>query len=406
MEPWPSHEHEDRMRELDAQSKREREHAEYMMRRCGEPWSGALEQRFQALGLGKDPKYRFIFGSLGFPLAATELDQLGHLAKAAVDFIARADEWYRRQVPQKGGSWWISLLQSGIPRDYIPLSLGEQLPVTMMIDTVYTRDGWKIVEIDATNRNAMGYPPLLRALYNLPCIWQGITELYRTGGWYGTTQIMASHHRFYEPYFRWFLNRISGVFVSEEHSLRSWLDGCDVSSVKLLDLPVLNRSADIHGRLVALAEQVPVAIPPKHHLSNKATLSLPWEVEQFRNHPVTEFLPPTRLIHRGASMPTCDFFLKLVQSGGAHGTFSNDRGRFHQFAQNKRAQAVWQETLPIAARPIKFFTEQGLKNDDFFVRLSLFVTPAGEIVDADVTGSKQAIVHGGVQSIMTVPVRE
>ncbi|HEY4496529.1 MAG TPA: hypothetical protein VI432_00045 [Candidatus Paceibacterota bacterium] len=354
--------------------------------------------RANRVGLS-DPKYRFLFGPRGFLIDRRDLDELTRLAKISTTFLKNADEFYQHEMA-RGNSHLASILQHGIPRKYVPLTLKEGLPQTFMIDTMWTANGWRIVEIDATNRNGLGYPLVMRHLYNLPNVWKGNDRQWQEAGFGETIQVMTHHCRFYEPYYRYFLEAIKGNLITETE-INNRLPEIQAAS-SLLDMPIFHQGSFVES-LLQVAKVALIGIPPKHHLSSKAILSLPWEVKEFFADGVCEFLPETRLLRNSTPFPVDEFFVKFLQSGGAHGTFYNDQIQFERL-RNKRPRAIWQNALPITKRLIEFLDEDNiLKVSESFIRLSIYVTPQGEIVDADVTASNEIIVHGGNRSIMTVP---
>lgn len=356
------------------------------------------KEKLNQVGLGTEAKYRFLLGPLGVLFSLADKTQLEMIAAAAATFIRGVDEWYREQTTNGRGHWVTGVMASGVPKWLLRFPWREDLPATLMIDAVWTSQGWKIVEIDVTNRNAMGYPLLMRWLYNLPSMWEGLDEYWKRSGWSETTQIMAEQHRFYEPYFRFFLSRINGTLLKESEFLEQH------SMTRLLDLPSMFHSPHLEA-LALHARSIPIAIPPKHYLSSKAVLTLPWELPVFEGHSISEFLPRGHLLRKSALLPTDNFFVKLLQSGGAHGTFHNDRERLKNLALERRPQAIWQDALPIEKRSVSYVNTNGdLVSDDFYCRCSIFITPAGKVVDADVTASRSPIIHGSNQSIMTVPV--
>ena len=362
-----------------------------------------LQDRLRSYGLNNDPKYHFLLGPLGLLITLAEKMELEAIGRRAADLVKTVDNWYARERKQPGGSRWLGLLHRGLASEYTSFPWHQALPTTFMVDTVWTTEGWRVVEVDVTNRNAMGYPLLMRGLYDLSSLWRGLPEEWRSKGWHGITQIMASHHRYYDPYFRHFLQSLDGELITEEE-LPAWLERA-APEVKLLDLPILYRSKPVLPKLLKLAQGVPIAIPPKHYLSSKAVLALPWETDELRDHPITAYLPETRLIRNHGPLPTGNFFVKLLQSGGAHGTFYNDHALLERFAKERRPQSVWQAALPIATRSVRYLSEDGeCVAGEFYVRISLFVNCEGEVVDADATCSPNVIVHGSKESIMTVPV--
>lgn len=365
--------------------------------------SAGIQERFCEVGLGNEDKYRFLFGPNGLPISASEKNELEQIGQTSVQFIKHVDDWYKRLKALPGGSWLLRLMGKGVPDEYLATPWVEQLPFTMMVDTIYTATGWRIVEIDATNRNAMGYPAMMRYLYNLPLMWQGLAEAWNEGGWAGSTQIMGNMQRYYKPYFQFFLNQINGRLVPEPQ-IAEWL-WQTTPEEKLLDIPVMFHSKDLLPHLLRRVGNSPIAIPPKHVLSSKATLSLLWEETEFSDEPVREFVPKTRLLARSRPLPENNFLVKLLQSNGAHGVFLNDHELLTKLHQERKAQGVWQEQLPVVTRHVEFLDENGnLKEGDFYVRISLFVNQQGRVVDADATCSPNVIVHGSKQSIMTVPV--
>lgn len=355
--------------------------------------------RANEIGLA-DPRYRFFFGPRGFLIDWQDLDELTRLAKASMIFLEKVDRFYQKEIA-RGNSHLASVLQHGIPRKYISLTLKEGLPQTFMIDTIWTENGWRIVEIDTTNRNGLGYPLVLRHLYDLPNIWKGGDKEWREAGFGKTIQIMAHHCRFYEPYYRYFLKAIGGKLIAETE-INDHLSEI-YAAPSLLDMPIFHEG-DFIETLLKLADHILIGIPPKHHLSSKAILSFPWEVDEFSADEICEFLPETRLLRHSTSFPVCEFFVKLLQGGGAHGTFHNNQVKLEKL-KSKRPRAIWQKALPIAKRSIEFLDEDNiLKTSEKFIRLSIYVNPQGEIVDADITASDEVVVHGGNDSIMTVPV--
>ncbi len=362
-----------------------------------------IRKRVREVGLGAEEKHQFVLGPQGLPITLSEKLELEEIGVAAAQFIGHVDRWYKEQKDLPGGSWWLRLMGKGVPADYLHAPWVSELPFTMMVDTVFTSQGWRIVEIDATNRNAMGYPLVMRYLYDLPLLWQGLAETWRAGGWAGCTQIMGDLQRYYEPYFRFFLKAIDGDLVREAE-LRRWLGGFG-DNTKLLDIPVMYFSNDSLERILQRLGKFPIAIPPKHPLSSKATLSLLWEEEGFVDEPVKKFAPVTRLLSSGRPLPSGSFLVKMLQSSGAHGVFLNDSGLLAKLHSERKPQAIWQEQLPITTKRVRFLDDDGNLNEgDFYVRVSLFITSDGKVVDADATCSPSAIVHGSRQSVMTVPV--
>lgn len=358
-----------------------------------------IQERVREVGLGADPKYHFLFGPMGLAISLQEAMELEAIAQAAWQFISTVDAWYQHEKQRRGGSIWASLLEKDLPGDYSATSWSG-MPQTFMIDTILTAEGFRVVEIDVTNRNAMGYPLLMRYLYGLDPIWSGLDEEWRSGGWGGVVQIMASHHRFYEPYFRFFLGRLGGQLVKEEE-LPVWLE--DRAFAAFLDLPVLFRSKEVLPKLLQVAERSIFGIPPKHYLSSKANLALLWESPEFNGFAIKEFVPETRLVSRDRPLPRGDFFLKSLQASGAHGVAFNS-SKIKELHQGNRPQAIWQAALPLATRRLAYSDGGDLQEDDFHVRLSIFVNQQGQVVDADATASKSIVVHGSPQSVMTVPV--
>ena len=355
----------------------------------------------RACGIGlADPKYRFVFAPQGFLISQEDLEELVCLGATTMNFLAKADSWYRREMMSSGGSHLVSILQRGIPRDYLPFGLQTALPQVTMIDTVWTENGWRVAEIDGTNRNGLGWPLVIRHLYELPSLWKGNDEVWRDAGFGDTVQVMAHHCRFYEPYYRFFLKAVGGTLIPETEIVER-IDELEAAA-SLLDLPILFKGECIK-RLVELTNRIPVGIPPKHYLSSKALLALPWETKDFLADDIARFLPKTHLLRCHAQPPEHQFFVKLLQSSGAHGTFYNDMDKFKELA-TRRPQAIVQNAWPIAKRPIVFLNGDTLKEEYKFIRLSIYVSPSGEIADADVTASDEVIVHGNNRSIITVPV--
>ncbi len=370
-----------------------------------------IRERARELGL-QDGRHDFRFGHRGFEIGAADIAQLEQIARAAVEFIGAADEWYRAEVDKasRGGSQWLSILRSGIPASYWPATMQEgQMSQALMIDTVWTGEGWRIVEIDFANRNGLGFPLMLRELGGLPALWPGTAVAWRDAGFSGAVQIMADKCRFYEPYYRLFQTAIGGVIVPETELVERI--GEVEQAPSLVDLPILHPNRFIGqpvlDRLLAVAARVPVGVPPKHHLSSKAVLSLPWEIVPVVRGvaAVRQFLPETRVLNRRTELPAGPFFVKLFQSGGAKGTFHNDTAKFEEM-RRQRPGAIVQRALPIAKRPVWFLDSEIERCEEKFIRFSLYVAPNGRIVDADVTASDETIVHGGRNSIMTVPVMQ
>ena len=78
--------------------------------------------------------------------------------------------------------------------------------------------------------------------------------------------------------------------------------------------------------------------------------------------------------------------MKLLQSGGAHGTFYNDHEQLSALHNKRKPVAIWQNSLPIAKRRVSYLNENGdLVEGDFFARVSVFVNRQGLVVDADAT---------------------
>lgn len=365
-----------------------------------------IQSRLVGVGLAADSKYQFLLGAAGFQITKNDKDQLEDIGRVTASFLRDVRSWYDREKIRKGGSREAAQLESGVPSEYVQLAKCSAgvLPVTMMVDTVWTNLGWRVVEVDVTNRNAMGYPLVMRHLFDLPRLWIGIDQAWRENGWGGVTQIMADHHRFYEPYFRFFLQQIGGQLVTEAQ-LPQWITDRSLVELSLLDLPIMFHSKDHLARLVEMAALARIAIPPVHALSSKAVMALPWEIDEFSGNDMKTCLPETHLLRRSFTPPDRDFFVKLLQSGGAHGTFYNDRGQLTGFALDRRPRAVWQEALPIARRKISYLTsEDQMVTEERYVRVSIFITPNGEVVDADATALNDHIVHGNRHSILTVPV--
>lgn len=370
-----------------------------------------IERRFQEVGLGHETKHRFRFGPKGLPISEVEKEQLEEIGDVAWDFVAQIDDWYLKAQASPAGSWMANVLASALPRkgggyrDRENFWPGNR-PWTFMVDTVWTSQGWKIVEIDVTNRNAMGYPLVMRHIYGLNGIWEGIDSYWQQ--WEGVTQIMPGRLRYYEPYFRFFLSKIKGRLVTEAE-LGQWMKECEKDEdkeVSLLDFPVMYYSREVMSRLFNILRYAEnVAIPPKHYLSSKALTTLPWEMNRATDFEVAKFLPKGRLVCRTRPLPEGDFYLKMLQSSGAHGTFYNDRERLAALHSERKPKAIWQEALPICTRPVAYYDDNGqLTHGDFYVRVSLFVTRKGQVVDADATCSPDNIIHGSKRSVMTVPV--
>lgn len=363
-----------------------------------------ITDRLAAIGLMGEAKYQFLPGPLGLTITKEDKNELESIGSTASVFVRRVRNWYDEEKTKSRGSRLAALLEKGVPSEYVKSSTSTALPFTMMVDTVWTSLGWRIVEIDVTNRNAMGYPLVMRHIYDLSSVWRGIDHAWREEGWSGVIQVMADHHRFYEPYFRFFLKQLGGELVTEA-DLPDWIRQNHLSIYKLLDLPILFRSKAVLPELLALSQAAKVAIPPVHALSSKAVLALPWESEQFGGDPIMKYVPETRFLWRVFTPPGKEFFVKLLQSGGAHGTFHNDHEKLERFLMERRPQAIWQEALPLAQRSIAYLTSDNqLITENRFVRISIFITEHGEVVDADATASPGTIVHGSKQSIMTVPV--
>lgn len=355
-----------------------------------------FEKKLEELGL-IGPKYGFVLSPNGLLISSEDKEQLETIGKLSVNYIRQVDSWYHGL---REGSRWLKILRHGIPQEYNNFPWAKELPVTMMIDCVYTLDGWKAVEIDTTNRNAYGYPLLLRELYGLCSVWKGIDSAWTDAGCCNITQISANP--FYEPYYKFFLNRVGGRLIREV-DLEEWLTNPVVDT--LMDLPILHRSSSLFGPLLNLAEKLRIAIPPKHALASKAVSTLPWELEEFADNPIKKVLPEGRLVSKDRQIPIGPFFLKQLQNGGSHGVFFNDNARLEVLKTQKRPGAIWQNALPIVARTLQYLDEQGkLQTDDFNVRVSIFVTREGRVVDADVTANKSEIVHGNNKSLLTVPV--
>ncbi|MEK7105542.1 MAG: hypothetical protein AAB865_02570 [Patescibacteria group bacterium] len=369
----------------------------------------ALRTRRQELGLS-DQKYQFVHAPQGFMIIEPDLRQFEMIARLVHAFLERVDAWVPTQIrPGGGGSWWGSILQKGLPAPYTRLPWKGVLPETVMIDTVWTDHGWQVVEIDVTNRNGLGFPMTMRELYGLPKIWKGTPAAWREAGWQGVVQVMGARQRFYEPYFRNFLRSLEGELIPQA-DLAAWL-ARPREAVQLLDLPVLlpvDESDDVTPLIEALLERAAnwrVAVPPVHQLSSKAVLALPWEIDAFQDDPIRHILPETRLVCRSRQMPPGDFFLKLLQSGGAHGTFVNDTERLARLSAERRPEAVWQRALPIVKRRIEHLdANDNLVDGEAFIRFSIYIDREGTIVDGDVTGGQESIVHGGRNAILTAPV--
>lgn len=364
-----------------------------------------IRERIGKVGLADEPKHRFLLGPLGLLITLAEKEELEKIGRAALQFIAVVDAWYRRaREANRAGSWLVSVLNTVIPKKsgYRIFPHTDALPTTFMVDTIWTRDGWRVVEVDVTNRNAMGYPLIMRYLYDLRSIWRGVDEEWRHTGWSGITQIMATHHRFYEPYFRYFLAKVDGKLVKED-DVEKWLE--NGTAHKLLDLPIFYQSKEVMPRLMQAVREAQIAIPPKHYLSSKALTVLPWEMNLARELELKQFLPEGRLLCRTRPLPKSEFFVKMLQSGGAHGTFYNDHKQLTALHECRKPKAIWQKALPIAARRVTYIDDDGtVREGNFYVRVSIFVNGSGEVVDADATCSPDVVVHGSKLSVMTVPV--
>ncbi len=345
-----------------------------------------------------------MFAPFGLKISQTEKTELESIARATAGFLKRIDEWYKKEQQRVGGSRWLGILHGGIPKEFAEFPWKPGLPETIMVDLVSTTDGWRIVEIDATNRNGLGFPALWRHLYELPALWGANHEYWLRRGWRNAVQIMSSRHRFYEPYYRFFLKLIDGKLVREE-DIGDWLANGVNETTHLLDLPILYAHRDDMRKLLSTAEHMPMAIPPKHYLSNKAVLALPWEEEDFASDKIREYLPTTRLLCRSRPLPTGDFFVKLLMGNGAHGTYDNHTDKLAELHKLSKPQAVWQEALPIVRRRVKYLNEDGdSQGGDFFLRFTIFISDDGIIRDADVTGSQSKVVHGSKTSLFTVPI--
>lgn len=356
-----------------------------------------LSVRRQELLNSEEPKYVFRFGPEGMRINSDDVASLGEIARAVVSFLTALAAWYW----ENSNHWATGILRKGYPAAYnhVRGRLWPNLPRVVMVDVVWTSTGWKIVEIDATNRNALGYPPLLRELYSLPASFGEIQNAFVDVS--GLTQIMADQYRFYEPYYRYFLNLTGGQLICERE-IKEWLQTADSP---LLDLPPLYHSHDHMDALLSRAEQSRVVIPPFHWMSSKAAIALAFEIDELRNV-INKFVGDSRLLYRRAEIPSGDFFVKLLQSGGAHGTFHNDHEALARYRGEKKALAIWQAALPIERREIPVLSECGsIKIEKRFVRCSIFVdTLTSKIVDADITACDVPIVHGGKEAVMTVPV--
>ena len=363
------------------------------------------QERIKEVGLAGEPKYRFLLGPLGLFITIAEKEELEKIGRAALQFVKTVDEWYRRSRREnRAGSWLVSVLNTVIPQKsgYRSFPHTDGLPTTFMVDTILTSEGWRVVEVDVTNRNAMGYPLIMRYLYDLPSIWLGIDEEWRQRRWSGVTQIMASHHRFYEPYFRYFLSKVDGKLVKEDE-IETWL--AESAGGKLLDLPIFYKSREIMPKLMEIAREMPIAIPPKHYLSSKGLTVLPWEMNLTRELPLKDFLPEGRMLCRNRPLPQGDFFVKMLQSSGAHGTFYNNRDQLDVLHRHKKPKAIWQKALPITTRVVTYLDEDGtIREGNFYIRVSIFVNQNGDVVDADATCSPEVVVHGAKRAVMTVPV--
>ncbi len=374
-----------------------------------------IEAKFQEVGLGHEAKHRFRFGPKGLPISQAEKDQLEEIGEESRWFIYQMDDWFLKAQESPAGSWMANVLTSALPRKNSGYrdskNCPNNMPWTFMVDTVWTTQGWKIVEIDVTNRNAMGYPLVMRHLYGLDGIWEGIDNYWQE--WEGVTQIMPDRIRYYEPYFRFFLSKIKGRLVTQaelgqwiKEQMKAWEEDKGAKELELLDFPVMYYSREVMKELFYILRNVEkVAIPPKHYLSSKALATLPWEMNRSKDFEVTKFLPKGRLVCRTRPLPEGDFYLKMLQSGGAHGTFYNDRERLLALHSERKPKAIWQEALPICTRPVAYYDDSGqLAHGDFYVRVSIFVTRKGQVVDADATCSPDNIIHGSKRSVMTVPV--
>lgn len=345
----------------------------------------------------EDPKYVFRLGPEGLRLSKEEVANLSDIARAVVKFFTTLVVWYR----EHSNHWATGILRKGYPATYnhVRGALWSDLPLVIMVDTVWTSKGWRIVEVDATNRNAFGYPPILRELYHLPPCFGEIQSVF--AGWGGISQIMAEQYRFYEPYCRYLLNLIGGTLIREA-KIGKWLE---TNPSSLMDIPPLYHSSEHMAQLLARAEQMRVAIPPYHWMSSKAALALAFKMDDLRGT-MNEFVGESRLIHQHAEIPDGDFFVKLFQSGGAQGVFHNDRAILDRLKSERRPSAIWQAALPIERREIPVLNERGgITIEKRFVRCSIFVdTLTNTIVDADITACDTPIVHGGKEAVMTVPV--
>ncbi len=197
--------------------------------------------RRQELLNSEEQKYIFRFGPEGMRINNDDVISLREIASAVVSFLTALAAWYW----ENPNHWATGVLRKCYPAAYNHVR-GKQWPELLhvvMVDAVWTREGWKIVEIDATNRNALGYPPLLRELYNLPASFGEIQNAFADVS--GLTQIMADQYRFYDPYYRYFLNLIDGKLIYERE-IKEWLHTADSL---LLDLPPLYHShvPIVHG---------------------------------------------------------------------------------------------------------------------------------------------------------------
>lgn len=356
-----------------------------------------LTARRQELLSSGESKYMFRFGPEGMRINNNDVTSLEEIAHACVKFLTALTAWYWENPNHQA----TGILRKGYPAAYnhIRGQLWPDLPQVVMVDTVWTSTGWKIVEIDATNRNALGYPPLLRELYDLPASFGEIQNTFADIS--GLTQIMADQYRFYEPYNRYFLNLTGGQLICERE-LKEWLQTTDSP---LLDLPPLYHSHDHMSELLSRAEQSRVIIPPFHWMSSKAAIALAFEIDDLHDE-ISKFVGNSRLLCRHAEIPNGDFFVKLLQSGGSHGTFHNDHEALARYHKEKKVQAIWQAALPIEQREISVLSECGsVKIEKRFIRCSIFInTLTSRIIDADITACNTPIVHGGKEAVMTVPV--
>lgn len=373
-----------------------------------------LEELLVSFGIwkrgGGDERYRYRLSPATFPLSQSLQAQLRQLGQ---EVVLLQKHWQglllENDVKTNDGRLLQKLAVSacaGLPF----VATGGPVPlckVDLVLDQ--KRRPW-IVEIDAYNPRGIPYAAFLAETRRLfapratcyPGVLSWFVSACVARNWRRVAWIYAHKERYYLPWFR---------------ALRQLLVPYGIDLVVLDVSDVGGGLPDCEGIVMVphLAHQPQELVGVQRLLEEWCSAQerflyplVPWLASKgflaFSQRETGSFVPQSTLVskrHRKA-VETCrdegPVILKDTVASGMKGVWTESDPQFSLRLQErlgqKNPQAIVQRLLPQAITTLPFYGSEGVEEDSFFSRLTVYIANDGTVVDAEVTARTTPDVHG------------